>query len=348
MINAIIADDSPFFRQVLQDVLEKSGKINVIGSAKNGKEAIALVEKLSADVLILDCEMPVMDGITALKHIMQHFPLPIFIFSAFTSEGAQTTIQALEHGAIDFLQKPSRGAHELEEISEDLIKKLENVVKNNNYKFAKTQNTNDISDKKELPSLDIYKKNVDIIAIGSSTGGIAAAAEIVKRLPEKTKPIVWVQHMPPNFTKPFADRINSLSKITIKEAEDGDILQNDHCYIAKGGLQMRVENKNDNFFLNISDPEKTSGHCPSCDILFDSISEFYTNNVLGVILTGMGEDGSKGLLKMHNNGAFIIGQSESSCVVYGMPKAARLIGAVDIEVDICDIAEAIVKNGGSY
>jgi len=348
MINAVIADDSAFLRQVLQEVLEESKKIKVVGLAKNGKEAISLVKALSPDVLILDCEMPVMDGLTALKHIMKEFPLPIFMFSAYTSDGAKSTIEALAHGAVDFLQKPSKGAHELNKVSESLIKKLENIVKHKHDSSPEILQTKPSDALDQLSFTANKKQTIDLIAVGSSTGGVAASAEILKRLPEKTKPIVWVQHMPPNFTKPFAERVDSFSKIKVKEAQDGDILQDNHCYIANGGFQMRVQKNNGNLSLRVADTEKVSGHCPSCNVLFESINQYFSDNVLCVILTGMGDDGTKGLVKLHNQGAFVIGQNEKSCVVYGMPRAAQLAGAVDIQLDITQIADAIIKKSGAF
>jgi len=350
MIKAIIADDSAFLRQVLKDSLNQSNKIIVVAEAKNGKEALALVKENKPDVLILDCEMPVMNGLEALRHIMSECPLPVFMFSSLTQEGAAVTLKALEYGAVDFLPKPTKGAHALEEVADQLIKKIEIIVRKDRLKHSikhlPSTSTINLKPAEAPPLPHLVKTKIDIIAIGSSTGGVQAAMEIVKNLPQKTKPIVWVQHMPPNFTKGFATRLNTLSKITIKEAEDGEKIEDNTCYIGRGGYQMRVYKRGSDFYLKISGDEKVSGHSPSCNVLFESVAEHFSNNALGVILTGMGDDGAQHLLGMHKKGAFVIGQNEESSVVYGMPKSATAVGAVDVELDIKDIANAIVKKGG--
>ena len=182
--------------------------------------------------------------------------------------------------------------------------------------------------------------------MGSSTGGVQAAMKVVPKLPENTKPIVWVQHMPPNFTKSFATRLDGLSKMKVKEAENGDKLEQGVCYLAPGGMQMNVKKIGANYTIELGGQEKVSGHCPSANNLFYSLEKYCLNNMIGVILTGMGDDGAEGLVKLRKKGAYVIGQNENSCVVYGMPKVAYQKGGVDIELDIDEIAEAIVKAGG--
>ncbi|MBF0385272.1 MAG: chemotaxis response regulator protein-glutamate methylesterase [Candidatus Omnitrophica bacterium] len=345
LINVIIADDSPFLRNVLKDVLEASNQIKVVHLAKNGKEAVELVKTNPCDILILDCEMPVMNGLDALKQIMAEKPLPVFMFSAYTSKDAAITLQALEYGAVDFLQKPSQGAHALEEVSEILIGKLVTIAEGKRKMLAglPSSGLKTHSFAKACDNLESQKNKIDIIAVGSSTGGVHAATDIIKKLPEHTKPILWVQHLPPSFTKGFAERLNSLTKIKVVEAEDGIPVKDDHCYIAKGGVQMSVARKNNNLYLHSRGTEKVTGHCPSCNVLFESLSNFYADNILGVVLTGMGEDGSQGLLSMHKKGALVIGQNEESCVVYGMPRAAKRLGAVDIEMSLNEIGDCLSK-----
>lgn len=351
MIRVVIADDSALLRSVLTDLLESTKRIEVVGVAINGKEAVELVKRLSPDVLILDCEMPVMNGLEALRRIMDECPLPVFMFSSLTAEGSSVTLKALEYGAVDYLLKPTKGIMGLNEVSFELVKKIEYLAIR--YKYRKLAGIKGFGDKKAgLPksSVDLSKlshQKIDIVAIGSSTGGVQAAVEIVKRLPSKSKPIVWVQHMPPNFTFSFAQRLDSLSAIKVKEAEDNDELKENTCYIARGGVQMRLVKRGASYFLKVGGEEKVSGHCPSCNVLFNSVSEYFTSNALGVILTGMGDDGTKGLVSMHDKGSYVIGQDEQSCVVYGMPKAAYKAGAVDVEVDISHVAQAIVNKGGA-
>ncbi len=358
MIKAVIADDSAFMRQVLQDVLKKSGMIDVVAAAKNGKEAVALVKQHSPDVLILDVEMPVMTGLQALRAVMDECPLPVFMFSSLTHDGASVTIKALEYGAVDFLPKPMGGAHSLDEVAADLINKIKYIALKKKVTGIRAKPTAAASTpsgtslrkepvKSSAPRKPLQKRTVDLIAMGSSTGGVQAAMKVIPKLPSNTKPIVWVQHMPPNFTKSFADRLDGLSQMRVKEAENGDKIENGVCYLAEGGKQMRIQKRGAAYSIVAGGEEKFSGHCPSCNVLFHSVSEHFRNNVIGVILTGMGDDGTDGLTKLHAQGAYVIGQDEKSCVVYGMPRAAFQAGAVDIEVDIDAVADAIIKVGGA-
>lgn len=347
MIKVVIADDSALLRQILKETLDDSGKIRVIGAAKNGKEAIEFVKIMKPDLLILDCEMPVMNGLEALKKIMDECPLPVFIFSSLAYEGSQVTVKALELGAVDFFLKPTKGAPALHEVSEEIIRKIEFIVLKS--KFAYLHKKKEFSFRKPVSKQDLdkeltTKKKIDIIAVGSSTGGVQAATNFLPGLPNNLKPIVWVQHMPPNFTKSFAARLDTLSQVTVKEAENNDILLPGHCYIAPGGYQMRVIKRygSNEYRIALGETDKVSGHCPSCDVLFKSVAE-NCENILSVILTGMGEDGTKGLIDIHNKGGYVIGQNEESCVVYGMPKAAFEAGAVDIELDIHSMPNFIIN-----
>jgi two-component system chemotaxis response regulator CheB len=174
---------------------------------------------------------------------------------------------------------------------------------------------------------------------------VQAAVELVKRLPAKTAPVVWVQHMPPSFTGSFAARLNTVGKVRVYEAKNGQVLEPNTCYIAPGGFQMRVRKTASQTILNVGGIDRVNGFCPSCDVLFDSVAQYYASNAAGVILTGMGDDGSRGLVKMHQKGSFVVGQNEDSCVVYGMPKAAFQAGAVDVETDIMHVADVLGKIG---
>ncbi|MEI8011735.1 MAG: chemotaxis response regulator protein-glutamate methylesterase [Candidatus Omnitrophota bacterium] len=346
MIRVVSADDSPFLRKVLKEALEASGKVEVVGEARNGKEAIEQVKALEPDILILDCEMPVMNGLEALRRIMEECPLPVFMFSSLTREGASVTLKALEYGAVDFCAKPASGAHGMSEVADELIQKLEYISRRSRFHAPGV---------KPVPAAPVHshlaangkagRRVVDLIAVGSSTGGVQAAVEIIKRLPAKTKPIVWVQHMPPSFTGSFAARLNSVGKIKVQEARNGQVLEDNFCYIAPGGFQMRVRKTGTQTILNIGGQDKINGFAPSCDALFDSVAQFYSNNAVGIILTGMGNDGSQGLLKMHKKGAFVVAQNEATCVVYGMPKMAVLAGAVDVEEDLFHIPDVLEKLG---
>ncbi len=346
MIKVVLADDSPFLRNVLKEMLESSGKFEVIAEAKNGKEAIERVQALKPDVLILDCEMPVMNGLEALRRIMVECPLPVFIFSSLAREGASVTLKALEYGAVDYLAKPTAGAHSLAEVKDEIIAKLEQIVRRNRWRVKGVGEAKPVlTVAANRKPVEVGKRRVDIIAIGSSTGGVQAAVELVKRLPEKTAPIVWVQHMPATFTGSFAARLNSIGTVRVHEAKNGQILEPNTCYVAPGGFQMRVRKTAMQTILNIGGLDRVNGFCPSCDVLFDSVAQYYGANAAGVILTGMGDDGARGLLKMHQKGSFVVGQNEESCVVYGMPKAAFQMGGVDVEADLFHIADILAKSG---
>ena len=358
-IRAVIADDSAFLRMVLRDVLEDGG-VKVVGEAKNGKEAVAMVREMEPDILILDCEMPVMNGLAALRIIMESTPLPVLMFSSLTTEGASVTIKALEYGAVDFLLKPTGTANKLDTVADDLVRKIRFITLKN--KFRKMKPLSPAEQKEEQKKTDaaeaaaaaapkkeqapLKQRKIDIIAIGSSTGGVQAIKEVIPLLPAKIKPIVWVQHMPPNFTKSLAERLDQISQVHVTEVKDGDELKENTCYLAQGGYQMALYNSGSTYKLRATETQPVSHHCPSCNVLFSSVAEYFSDNALGVILTGMGDDGADGLVKMHKKGAFVIGQNEESCVVYGMPKSAYKLGAVDVEMNIKQIAGGIKKVGG--
>ncbi len=346
MIKAVIADDSQLFRKALTELLETDGRISVIGAAADGHEAIQYVKTLTPDVLILDYQMPGIDGLETLKIIMEENPLPVLMLSALTKEGAAVTLRALELGAVDYFTKPIRHAGDIKQVSDELIQKIVAVVQTKAISYPKPIPRPVKGDLKALK--DLKKRDVDIIAVGSSTGGVKAAVDILSDLPSAMKPIVWVQHMPRTFTASFAERLNQYSKLHVKEAEDGDVVQPDTCYIARAGFQMVVESKDNHRRLRLyEDLSSDNLHCPSCDVLFESVAKLYGTKAIGVILTGMGKDGTEGLLKMHEQGAFVIGQNEASSIVYGMAKAARKAGAVDLELDVCYVAEALVRLGSA-
>ncbi len=347
MIRIVIADDSEFFLNVLKGKIESSGKIQVVGSARNGQEALDLVKQTKPDLLVLDCQMPVMDGLECLRRIKHQGVIPVLMLSALTYEGARTTIQALEYGAADFLHKPTNGADGVNQIVGVLIERIEVLVFQQRLKNIKEKYKSPPSPTEVIFSeLSAKARSIDLIAMGSSTGGVQAALAIIPRIPAEMKPIVWVQHMPDKFVQSLAKRLDSMSKIRVKVAEDKESIHPGVCYLAPAGFQMRLRRLGEQMTISVHAEEKVSSHCPSCDVLFDSVSEHFTKNVIGVILSGMGDDGARGLEKMHRQGAFVIGQNEDSCVVYGMPKMAYGRGAVDIELDSKDIAEAVKRIAG--
>lgn len=347
MIRIVIADDSEFFLNVLKGRIESSGKIQVVGSARNGQEALDLVKQTKPDLLVLDCQMPVMDGLECLRRIKHQGVIPVLMLSSLTYEGARTTIQALEYGAADFLHKPTNGADGVNQIVGVLIEKIEVLVFQRRLKNIKEKYKSPPSPKEVIFSeLSAKARSIDLIAMGSSTGGVQAALEIIPKIPAEMKPIVWVQHMPDKFVQSLAKRLDSMSKIRVKVAEDKEPIHPGVCYLAPAGFQMRLRRLGEQMTISVHAEEKVLSHCPSCDVLFDSVSEHFAKNVIGVILSGMGDDGARGLEKMHTQGAFVIGQNEDSCVVYGMPKMAYERGAVDIELDSKDIVEAVKRIAG--
>lgn len=346
MIKVLLADDSAFLRQILKASLEKQGKILVVGQAKNGKEAVEMVRELKPDLMILDCEMPVMNGLEALRRIMEATPLPVLMFSSLTREGASVTIKALEYGAVDFLLKPTSLGNGLEEIEKVLVRKIEMAVIRGKFGALKGPGRASAAvSAASAPALSTRK--IDLVAVGSSTGGVQAAMQVVPNLPAGCPPVVWVQHMPEHFTKSFAERLAGASKIHVKEAEDGDVLKRGHMYLARGGVQMRVAKSGLQMCVRLGETDKVSGFCPSANVLFESVSMQYGENALGVILTGMGNDGTEGLKLMRRKGSFILGQDEATCVVYGMPKAAHDAGAVNVQLSLYQIAPAIEKICGA-
>ena len=342
MIQVVIADDSAFLRQVLTDVLEKSGKVKVVAAAKNGKEALEAIAKFKPELAIFDVEMPVMSGLEALRHLMKENPLPVLMFSSLTAEGTSVTIKALEYGAADFLLKPTSTSEKFADVGLELIEKIKTLAMRSRFSRLRgvglqpaVRNKINIDD---IPSLT----GIGIIAMGSSTGGVQASLEVLKALPEDTPPIVWVQHMPATFTAKLAERFDSICKIHVREAKDGDVIEYGTCYLAPGGVQMRVKKQGGEMLISLGEENKVSGFCPSCDVLFDSVSLLNKKSV-GVILTGMGNDGSQGLVRMKNAGAYVLGQDQASCVVYGMPRAAFDAGAVDFQVSIEQMGEALMR-----
>ena len=338
-IKVLIVDDSPLTRLLYTELLNSDTDIEVIGEASNAMEAEERIKALKPTVVTLDVKMPKVDGLAFLEKLMKENPMPVVMVSALTQKGAMATIKALELGAIDYVSKPLQRQKEegLMALKDDLIRKVRIASQ---AKVRGTVTTNPDTVKAPPIGLDTHK----IVAIGASTGGVEALGKILSRIPTNFPPILIVQHMPKRFTESFAKRLNTLCEIKVHEAKDGQRIFSGNAYIAPGGLQLRIANDdNGDYYCKVEEGERVSGHCPSVDVLFDSVAEEVEEHAIGVILTGMGKDGSNGMLKMKQNGAQTIGQSEDSCVVYGMPKAAVNNNAVDTEVHLDDVAQEIVN-----
>ena len=355
-IRVLVVDDSAFMRKVIADILKDNNEIEVLDTARNGEEAIEKANKLKPDIITLDIEMPIMDGLTALPSLLKITPTPkVIVVSSLTYEGAEATIKALDLGALDFVTKPSATAYKfnIDDVKQQLIEKINDIAhsKIKLYPMIAADRREPI--KKEIP--EIRKKTESsikglkyIIAIGTSTGGPRALQDVIPLLPENLPAAVLiVQHMPPGFTKSLAARLDALSAINVKEAEEGDVLRNGWAYIAPGDFHMIINREGgDGYSISVNKKPPMSGHRPSVNPMMESVAESGHKEVIAVMMTGMGADGSESILKIKKAGGKTIAQNEDTCVVYGMPKAAVSIGAIDKIVPLQDIAKEILKYMG--
>ena len=341
-IRVLTVDDSALMRQVLAMLLAKDPDIEVVGSAPDPYVAREKIKALNPDVLTLDVEMPKMDGITFLEKLMRGHPMPVVMVSSLTEAGCQTTMRALELGAVDFITKPKLDLREgMEEVAQDLIAKVKAAAA---ARVRPLRVKRISSSESDASRTSMIKTTDTIIAIGSSTGGTEAMKDLLEVLPPNTPPILITQHMPERFTKTWADRLNGLCRISVKEAEDGDSVLTGQALVAPGGYHMTLERSGARYTVRINQDPPVNRHRPSVDVMFASVARYAGANALGVILTGMGGDGAKELLTMKRAGAFTIAQDEASCVVFGMPKEAIKAGAVDKVLPLDDIAGAILAH----
>jgi two-component system, chemotaxis family, protein-glutamate methylesterase/glutaminase len=337
-IKVLVIDDSAVVRKLISDILSKADGIELVGTALDPFIAAEKIKVLHPDVLTLDIEMPRMDGITFLSKLMLIKPLPTIMVSALTKTGAEATIRAMEAGAVDFVLKPSSDAGEdrWKMFGIDLAEKIRIAAGANISKRKRDNKTiENIVIPKKILSGESSRK---IIAIGASTGGTEVITKILCSLDEHSPGVVVTQHMPPNFTDAFARRIDSISKLNVKEAENGDRISDGCAYIAPGGLQMLVHRDTFGFRIEVNDDPPVNRHKPSVDVLFNSVSKCSGNEATGIILTGMGGDGASGLLAMKENGSRTIAQDEQSSIVFGMPREAIRMGAA---IEVLNIEEII-------
>ena len=353
----LVVDDSGFFRRRVKEILEEDPLITVIGDAANGQEAIDKAVELKPDVITMDIEMPVMDGIKATKLIMASNPTPIVMFSSLTTEGAKATLDALEAGALDFLPKRFEDiSKDREEAKKLLCQRVRAIAQKKSslrkiVPAAKTSSTTTktaattTSTTVRRTAVSITKSGgIDLVAIGTSTGGPLALQNVLVNLPENfSKPIIMVQHMPATFTPAFAKRLDQLCKISVKEAEDGDQLRPGVALLAPGGKQMLLEGRAGHATVRIIESEPSLTYKPSVDITFRSITKVYPAKTLAIVLTGMGADGREGARMLKAQGSEIWAQDEESCVVYGMPAAIVDAGLADKILNIDDFSKAIIK-----
>lgn len=341
MISVLVVDDSQFFRQRLCQVLAKASDIKVVATASNGREAVDMALSLRPDFITMDYEMPVMDGITAVRQIREQMAVPILMVSSLTYEGARVTLNALEAGASDFIVKSQLGA-----TGEGLVQKIRALTAANRGRpvaapAATVSPVGGTPRPVALPTMPAGQAGV--VAIGASTGGPVAIKQVLERLPRHFPwPVLIVQHMPAKFTRAFADRLNDQCAIVVKEAEDGEVLQAGVAYIAPGGRQMLIEGRSPSR-IRVCDDSDQRLYRPSVDVTFGSAAKAFGNRILAVVLTGMGDDGTRGAKLLKNAGAMIWVQDAESCVVNGMPQAIRNAQLADEVVPIGDIGQRLAR-----
>ena len=342
-IKVLIVDDSALMRALLTEIINGAPDLEVVGAAPDPIAAREMIKTLNPNVLTLDVEMPRMNGLEFLDRLMRLRPMPVIMISSFTAAGSEVTLKALELGAVDYLAKPrAENISMLQGYAEDIRDKIRAAS------GARLKSTSRVA-VPPAPTLAQAKGSFSsrllaekVIAIGASTGGTEAIKEVLSSLPGEMPPIVMVQHMPESFTPSFAQRLNSLSKLTVIEAQGGERLQPGMAYLAPGHSHMRVRKSGGGLVLELSQEEPVNRHRPAADVLFRSVAEYVGKNALGLSLTGMGKDGAQGLLAMRQAGAWNIGQDQASCVVYGMPREAAEVGALDEVATLADIAGSIV------
>lgn len=329
-IKVLVVDDSILFRKVMIDNLSKNPSIKVVGYAFNAFDAQRKIPVLNPDVITLDVEMPGMNGIDFLKQLIPKRPIPVILVSSLNI----TVFEALSAGAVDFVRKPDMTKqHIVSAFFQELGRKI-NIASNAKVRVPHVTGKTNLHTaplNTNLSSVLPNKLNSTIIAIGASTGGTEATLSILKELPADMPGIVITQHMPPGFTKMYAERLDRICKMEVREAKSGDQIQRGLALLAPGDMQMKVTKVGGQYSVTCFDGEKVNGHKPSVDVLFHSVAETAKQNAIGIILTGMGHDGAAGLLEMRNQGAYTIGQSKESCVVYGMPMVAFNLGGVCIQ-----------------
>lgn len=337
----LIIDDSAVMRQILKQILSEDPSLEVVATASDPMLAREKILRLLPDVLTLDVEMPRMDGLTFLEKLMRAHPLPVVMISSLTDRGCETTLRALELGAIDFVSKPKIDvADGLLQMAAEIVEKVKAAA---HARVACLRRAAPATAAVPLSAQALIKSTHQVIAVGASTGGTEAVRDVLEPLPADSPGIVIVQHMPEKFTRSFAGRLNSLCRIGVKEAEDGDRILPGHALVAPGNFHMEVVRNGAGYRVRVFQSERVNRHRPSVDVLFRSCARHLGANAVGVILTGMGADGARGLLEMRQAGARTIAQDEASCVVFGMPKEAIALDAAEHVVPLSGIPACALR-----
>jgi two-component system chemotaxis response regulator CheB len=339
-IKVFIVDDSAIVRKIFSEEISKESDMEVVGTAPDPFVARDKIVHIKPDVMTLDVEMPRMDGLTFLKKLMTYYPLPVIIVSSLTPKGSKMALEALEHGAIEVLSKPG-SSYSVGDMSAQLKEKIRAAARVNIARLRVAMP----SPGAPLPTLSkaLSETTQKLIAIGASTGGTEALKEVLLRMPSNIPGILIVQHMPPHFTTAFAERLDRLCQVEVREAKDGDSVLNGRALIAPGNFHMLLRRSGSKYYVNVKDGPLVHHQRPAVDVLFNSVAQYAGANAIGVILTGMGADGAKGMLKMKEAGAKTIAQDEASCVVFGMPKEAIKLSAVDRVVPLDQISHGIIS-----
>ncbi|MFJ8243957.1 chemotaxis response regulator protein-glutamate methylesterase [Peribacillus asahii] len=361
-IKVLVVDDSAFMRKLIVEFLTEDSRLEVVGSARNGQDAISKIQSLRPDVVTLDVEMPIMNGLEALEKIMKDCPTPVVMLSSTTKEGAENTLMAMQNGAFDFIAKPS-GAISLDlyKVKHEIIDKVVAASWANVHKLQKNAGEiqRNLSVCKKYSKIELGVSFVSsyavvdrdyrgkkIVLIGTSTGGPRALQTVLTNLPQSINaPILVVQHMPPGFTRSLAERLDSLCHIHVKEAEDGELIQKGTAYIAPGGFHLKVRKIGTGSAIILEQSEPRNGHRPSVDVMFESVAnELIDFTKITVIMTGMGSDGANGLIELKRKGQVkAIAESQETSIVFGMPKAAIATHLIDTVENVENIAKTIVK-----
>ncbi len=341
----VVVDDSALVRSLLTEIINRQPDMECVGSASDPFAAREMIRNLNPDVITLDVEMPRMDGIDFLSKLMRLRPMPVVMVSTLTERGAEVTLKALELGAIDFVAKPKIGvADGLKQLADEITEKVRTASKARVSKPPSPSGTvaGAAAPAKAAPQSIGRLSTEKLIFIGASTGGTEATKEVLMNLPPDSPGVVITQHMPPGFTKSYANRLDGLCKIRVKEATDGERVLPGHAYIAPGGFHLSVERSGANYIARVTDGEPVNRHKPSVEVLFESAARVVGQNALGIMLTGMGADGARAMRTMKDAGSYNVCQDEATCVVFGMPREAIAAGAANEVLPLTKIAQHVI------
>ncbi len=352
LVKVLIVDDSQLVRDILANILSQDPMIQIVGSAADPLEAVKQIQLLKPDVITLDIEMPVMDGLTFLKKLMTTFPIPVVIISTLAKQGSDIAMRALELGAVDFIEKPTvRTGSNLESIHSIIMRKVRTAADVNIAELRRNLRNAEMKPQTQVTTqVQVFNQTTSqqVVVIGASTGGTIAVKKVVAQFPGQMPPVLVVMHMPGAFTGPYANELSNHSQLKCKVAEDREVMKDGFCYVAPGDYHTSIEkNRNGEYMIRIEQGDPINHHRPSIDYAFNAVAMAAGNKGIGVILTGMGEDGAAGLRNMFERGAFTVAQDKASSMVFGMPGRAIEIGAASQVYHIDQIGRAIVQRAFS-